>query len=72
MKDFLGQKLEIGDDVVFMQINYRTLKKGKILKFTPKKVEIEYCSHPNCDENDREQFLQLPSQIVKIVPGNLR
>lgn len=58
MKDFLGQKLEIGDDVVFMQINYRTLKMGKIIKFTPKMVEIDY--------DGREQIKQLPTQVVKI------
>jgi hypothetical protein len=38
--DFLGKRIDVGDTVVFMQINYRGLVRGVIKKLTPKKAVI--------------------------------
>lgn len=40
--DFLGQEMSEGDEVVFMQLNYRNLMKGKIIGITPHKVKISH------------------------------
>lgn len=62
MKDFLGNELEVGDEVVFMQINYRSLVKGVVDRFTPQKVWIW---HEKLNIGGKET-LQDPSQVVKI------
>ena len=41
-KDFLGKELEVGDHVVFVQLGYRNLMKGKVLKLTPKMVYVKH------------------------------
>lgn len=62
MKDFLFQDLKIGDSVVFMNLKYKNLERGTIVKFTPQKVVISY--HDNKDE-----IYQHPDQMVKIAPS---
>lgn len=42
MKDFLGNQLDIGDEVVLTAPQYRHLVKAKVIAFTPKKVRVEY------------------------------
>lgn len=42
MKDFLGEYLEIGDEVVFTAPKYRHFAKAKIIAFTKTKVRIAY------------------------------
>lgn len=42
MKDYLGNELQVGDEVIFPYPNYRGLVTGKILKITPQKVKMEY------------------------------
>jgi hypothetical protein len=58
MKDFIGQELEIGDYVAFMQPNYRNIILGKIIKFTPLQVRVSYtdrnkyeCTHLDVSDN---------------------
>jgi hypothetical protein len=63
MKDFLGQELQIGDDVVFMQINYRNFLRGKIKKLSDKKATI---SHRQAGRSGHEQSIQFYDQIIKI------
>lgn len=58
MKDFLGNNLEVGDEVVFMCLGYRELRKGIISKMTDKTIFIE-CGR-------LKPFKQTPSQIIKI------
>lgn len=41
-RDFLNKPLDVGDEVVFMNIKYRDLNLGKIKKITKKKVKIAY------------------------------
>lgn len=59
--DFLGNELNIGDDVVFMQLNYRNLLKGKIVSLSKYKAKI---SHEKI--GSRSDTSQLKNQIVKI------
>ncbi len=42
MKDFFGQLLQLNDIVAFNQPYYKGLTRGKIIKFTPKGVRVEY------------------------------
>lgn len=44
-KDFLGNVLTVGDEVVFMRIGCRSLAIGKILKLNDFKATIEW-EHP--------------------------
>ena len=32
-KDFLGQELKVGDRVIFMELNYRKLLIGEVIRF---------------------------------------
>lgn len=41
-KDAAKRILRIGDTVAFVVPNYKTMAIGKIVKFTPKMVTIEY------------------------------
>ena len=41
-KDFFGNDLQVGNTVAFMQLNYRSLKQGTIIKITDKIVFIEH------------------------------
>mgnify|MGYP003297977825 CR=1 FL=1 len=48
MKDFLGQELKVGDEVVYMyrhttgsSSSNKTLKRGFIKRFTPKQVVVD-------------------------------
>lgn len=59
--DFVGNELFEGDNVIFMQVNYRNFIKGKIIKLSPKKATIEY----NFDRRI-EKAIQFYDQIIKI------
>jgi hypothetical protein len=61
-KDFLGRELEIGDEVVFMQIHYRGLMKGTIKKLSPKKATIEHEKTNLCST----ESVQFHDQLIKI------
>ncbi len=39
-KDFLGNELSVGDTVVFVQLGYRNLLKGKIKSLTARTAAI--------------------------------
>lgn len=45
-KDFLGQEVEIGDQVVFMAVGYRNLKVGKVTRISSSKFTI-ICDNKN-------------------------
>ncbi len=62
-KDFLGSELNIGDEVVFMQIHYRGLMKGKIKSLSNKKAVIEH-EMTNLCSTESSQF---HDQLIKIV-----
>lgn len=55
MKDFLGNELNINDEVVYIKsirsgssTRRNALFKGKIIRFTPKMVEIEMQYNQEC------------------------
>lgn len=60
--DFLGKELNIDDEVVFVQLGYRNLLRGKIIKITDKTVLIEH-ERQNRGFTETKQF---HSQVVKI------
>lgn len=61
MKDFLGNELNIGDEVVFITPGYRDYTKGKILYFTSQFVRIE------SDKIHKKGIKQTPNQLIKII-----
>jgi len=65
MKDFLGNSLEIGDNVVTTPKNYRGLVKAKIKAFTKQKVRVVYINDWNYQLGKEEEFLTYPTDMVK-------
>ena len=61
-KDFLGKKLQIGDEIVFVQLGYRNLLKGRIASMTPKTIMIEHDKTNTCSTKTK----QFPDQVIKI------
>ena len=64
-KDYLGNSIEVGDDVVFMQVRYRGLMKGTITKITPKQVVISHSKTNTCSTETK----QYQDQVIKINKG---
>lgn len=64
MKDFLGRDLKVGDKVVFVQLGYRNLLKGKIKSMTAKTILISHKETNACSTETK----QTASQVVKIMP----
>jgi hypothetical protein len=60
VKDFLGQELKVGDEVVFMELGYRNLLRGKIVKINVKTLLIEH------GESWRRETKQTSEQVVRI------
>ena len=61
-RDFLGNELNIDDQVVFVQLGYRNLLKGVIKRITPKMVIIEH-GRTNVGGRETKQYHE---QVVKI------
>lgn len=59
MKDYLGNDLQVGDEVVYVELGYRNFKKGKIARFTAKFVFIK--------EGKSMEIKQKPEQLIKII-----
>jgi len=68
VKDFLGNDLALGDEVVLTAPNYRHFVKAKVIKFTPKKVRVEYLNTWNFPSGNglRLEYLSDPEFLVKI------
>jgi len=66
--DFLGNKLIVGDAVVFVQLGYRNLLCGKIksISTTGKTVIISHAETNTCSTETK----QSPSQVVKTAKFN--
>jgi hypothetical protein len=62
MNDFFGQPLAVGDEVAFMRPSYREMTIGKIIKFTPHTIVIEW-KHPFYTE--LQTFRATPNQVIK-------
>lgn len=61
--DFLGIKLTEGDYVAAIRPRYRELVLGRIVKFTPKKVHVEYKLHYG---NNLDTHLYSPTDLVRL------
>ena len=61
-KDYLGNILNIGDTVVFMQINYRGLMRGSIISMTEQSALISH-SKTNIGRTETRQRYD---QMIKI------
>jgi hypothetical protein len=59
-KDFLGNELNVGDEVAYFSPNYRTFTRGKITKISPKTLYI------GTDINRKGTFRQFHEQVIKI------
>ena len=62
-KDKLGQKLVLGDDIIYIKPNYRSLSIGKILRFTTKMLIL---SKERLKPATNAELKQFPDQVVKI------
>jgi hypothetical protein len=62
MKDFLGNELKIGDEVVFVQLHYRNLLRGTIKNMTAKTILISH----KATNNYQMETKQSPDQVIKI------
>jgi len=60
--DFLGKVLKVGDEVVFMQINYRQLMRGIIVKMGKRKATIEHLTTNTC----KTKSIQFHNQIIRV------
>lgn len=69
--DFFGQPLAIGDEVAFMCPNYRWMIMGKVIKFTPKTILLEYVETTGSVtmtyqfRSDRGQLIKKPLDCPK-------
>jgi peroxiredoxin len=63
MKDFLGNELNVGDDVVIMQKSYRNFIKGKIIRITKCMVIVQHDETNVCSTETKQTF----DQVIKIV-----
>ncbi len=61
-KDYIGNTLKIGDTVVFMQIGYRGLMKGKIISMSDQKAKITHAATNTC----RIESIQFYNQMIKL------
>lgn len=70
-KDFLDNKIEVGSSVIFAQLGYRNLMKGKIKSISEKNVMIE---HEKTNTNRITITKQLHNQVIVFNPNleNLR
>ena len=60
--DFLGNELNLHDEVVFIQLGYRNLLRGKIIKMTDKTCTIEH--EPT--NTGKTTTKQVYNQLIKI------
>ena len=56
--DFLGNVLNIDDEIVFMKLNYRSLARGIVKRITEKTVLI--------DDGSSDGVRQFHDQVIKI------
>ena len=61
MTDFLGNKLNVNDKVVFVPMGKRLFKIGRIDKFTTNFVFVEETSY-----GVKGIIRQLPSQLIRV------
>lgn len=65
--DFLGNVIEVGDEVVFMQKNYRNFWRGKIKSISKQKCVIVHDETNTCSK----QTIQFHDQVIVDVKKKL-
>ena len=60
-KDYVGNEIEVGDTVVFVQLGYRNFWEGIIAKITPKTLLIDHERTNTCST----QTKQFHNQVIK-------
>lgn len=68
MKDFLGQEIKIGDEVIFIEKDYRNLKIGRIKSASDKMLVVEY--ERSYYGHGGTEMKQYHNQVVKIKRDN--
>jgi hypothetical protein len=63
--DFLGNKIEIGDKVIFETPKYRDFTIGTVVTKAPKSCQIEYINTWNYSSGEKEIVRQYYGQIIK-------
>lgn len=61
-KDFLGNDLTVGDEIIFTELRYRNFLRGKVKKLTPQMVFIEY----DCGKYGSTIIKQAHEQVIKV------
>jgi hypothetical protein len=59
-KDFLGNELNVGDEVAYFSPHYRTFMRGEIVKISPKVLYV------GTGRNRKGTFRQFHEQVIKI------
>lgn len=62
MKDFIGNELKVGDKVACIELGYKNLVKGEVVKLTPTAVRVKW-QHWGKDKIT----LRYSNQIIKIL-----
>ena len=65
-KDFLNRELKVGDYVVFPAPYGQGLKLGKITKFTPKNMRVEWTRKSYKGTVDTQDTLRTVKECVKV------
>ena len=63
--DFLGNKINIGDTVIFESVRHRKFVIGKVITKAPKSCEIEYIVNWNYLQGYKDVVRQGYEQIIK-------
>lgn len=63
--DFLGNKIEIGDTVIFEAPGYRDFVIGTVVTKAPKSCQIEYINNWNYSKGHKEIVRQGYGQVIK-------
>ncbi len=64
-KDFLDNKIELGDKVIFEAPKYRDFVVGTVITKAPKSCQIEYINNWNYPQGKREVVRQYYGQVIK-------
>ena len=78
MRDFIGNKLEIGDEVIYQKQDYREFSTGLVLRFTKCYVYIstdkdEDGNWKGLDDGGKYKFhifRQTPDQLIKVIKNH--
>ena len=64
-KDYLGESLYIGDEVVFMQVGDRIFTRGFLISGGKTELTIEYIKDGNSLPSKAKQYY---TQMIKVIP----